>query len=300
MKKNKNFLTLMDFDKDQIYQILKLSKKLKKNRLLYKNLLYKKSIGLIFSKSSTRTRISFQVAIEELGGNSIFLSKNDMQIGRGETLEHTGKVLSRYLEGIIIRTSEHSNITDLANHFDKTVVNGLSDSFHPCQTMADFLTILEIKKKINNLKIAYVGDGNNVANSLAIGCHHLNLNCVIATPKKYQCPPEIMDYCKKSKVKFTDDPYQATHNTDVIYTDTWISMGQEKETNKRKKIFNDYQVNKTLVSKAKKDYIFLHCMPIHLNEEVTEEIVNSHHSKIYDQAENRLHTQKAVLSYLMK
>ncbi|HOO61263.1 MAG TPA: ornithine carbamoyltransferase [Bacillota bacterium] len=269
-------------------------------------LLAGKSLGMIFTKSSTRTRVSFEVGMYQLGGQALFLSSNDIQIGRGETIYDTANVLSGMLDGIMIRTFAHQDIVDLAKYGSIPIINGLSDDQHPTQALADLLTIKEQKGTLKGLKLAYVGDGNNVANSLLQACAKAGMDISVASPKDYTCPDFYVNQAKEdakitgSTIVMTEDPYVAAKDADVIYTDTWTSMGQEEEKAKRVQIFKDYQVNKDLFAVADKDAIFLHCLPAYRGYEVTEDIIDSPCSFVFQEAENRLHAHKAILVHCMK
>ena len=260
---------------------------------------------MIFTKSSTRTRVSFEVGMYQLGGHALFLSSDDIQIGRGETIHDTANVLSRMVDGIMIRTFDHQDIVDLAKYGSVPVINGLSDDQHPTQVLADLLTIKEHKGTLKGLKFAYVGDGNNMANSLLHACAKAGMDISVASPKDYTCPEKYVLQAQEdakitgSKIVMTEDPYVACKDADVIYTDTWASMGQESEKAMRAKIFKDYQVNSDLFSTADKDAIFLHCLPAYRGYEVTEDIIDGPHSVVFDEAENRLHAHKAILVHLM-
>jgi len=260
-----------------------------------------KSLGMIFTKSSTRTRVSFEVGMYQLGGQALFLSNNDIQIGRGETIYDTAHVLSGMLDGIMIRTFKHSDVTDLAKYGSIPIINGLTDDQHPTQMIADLLTIKEVKGDLKGLKLAYVGDGNNVANSLLQACAKAGMDVAIGSPKDYTCPDKYVQQALTdakvtgSKVLMTTDPFEACKDADVIYTDTWTSMGQEEEKAKRVEIFKDYQVNSALMSVAKKDAMFLHCLPAYRGYEVTEDVIDGPQSFVFQEAENRLHAHKAIL-----
>ena len=260
-----------------------------------------KSLAMIFTKSSTRTRVSFEVGMYQLGGQALFLSNNEIQIGRGESIYDTANVLSGMVDGIMIRTFKHSDIEDLAKYGSIPVINGLSDDQHPTQMLADLLTIKECKGELKGLKLAYVGDGNNVANSLLQACAKAGMDVSIASPKDYTCPQkyvlqaDIDAAVTGSKIVMTEDPYEACKDADVIYTDTWTSMGQEEEKAKRVEIFKDYQVNSALMSTAKSDAIFLHCLPAYRGYEVTEDVIDGPQSRVFQEAENRLHAHKAIL-----
>ena len=260
---------------------------------------------MIFSKSSTRTRVSFEVGMYQLGGQSLFLSSNDIQLGRGETVYDTAQVLSRMLDGIMIRTFSHKDVVDLAAYGTIPVINGLTDDQHPTQALADLLTIKEHKGSLKGLKLCYVGDGNNVANSLLQACAKAGMDISVASPDGYTCPDFYVNQARKdaavtgSKVLMTSDPYLAVKDADVVYTDTWTSMGQESEKAERVKLFKDYQVNKELMAAAAKDAIFLHCLPAYRGYEVTADIIDSPCSAVFDEAENRLHAHKAILLHCM-
>lgn len=304
----KDLISLHDLSTGDIVEILKLAEKLKyetKNDIPHCNILKGKTLGMIFTKSSTRTRVSFEVGMTQLGGYPLFLSSNDIQLGRGETIYDTANVLSRYLDGIMIRTYKHSDVEDLAKYSSIPVINGLTDLFHPCQVLADLLTIYEHKSKLEGLKLAYVGDGNNLAHSLLYGCTKVGMDISVATPKGYQCNSDVIESAKEDakltgvKIVTTEDPAEAVEDADVVYTDTWVSMGQESEKQERINIFKPYQVNGKLFSKAKEDAVFLHCLPAYRGFEVTEEVIDGPQSLVFDEAENRLHAQKAVMALLL-
>lgn len=304
----KHLLCLSQWTSEEINETLKLAYKLKyenKNGIRHNHLLKGKSLGLIFSKSSTRTRVSFEVAMYQLGGYSMFLSANDIQLGRGETFSDTAKTLSRYIDGVMIRTYKQSDVEELAACGNIPVINGLTDSQHPCQIMADLQTIKEYKGKLKGLKLAYVGDGNNVANSLMIGCAKVGMNISVATPEGFECDAQSVKLAKEAVAETGAivvngyDPNEAVKDADVVYTDTWVSMGMESEKEKRVKIFMPYQVNKQLMQKAKDDAIFMHCLPAYRDYEVTADVIDGPQSVVFDEAENRLHAQKAVLVKLM-
>lgn len=303
----KDFISLHDCTYEEIEALLKLALKLKdetKNGIEH-HLLKGKTLGMIFTKSSTRTRVSFEVGMTQLGGYPLFLSSNDIQLGRGETIYDTAKVLERYLDGIMIRTFAHSDVLELAEHADIPVINALTDLLHPCQVLADLQTIYEYKKTLKGLKLAYIGDGNNMANSLMFGCAKMGLDCAIASPTGYQPDSEVTALAKEdaakigSKLIITEDPVEAVKDADVIYTDTWVSMGMESEKAERVKLFKPYQVDAKLASYAKDDYLFMHCLPAYRDYEVTADVIDGPNSVIFDEAENRLHAQKAVLATLM-
>ena len=303
----KHLLTLQDWSEDDIYQCLSLALKIKAKQ---KNgeeqtCLKGKTLAMIFAKSSTRTRVSFEVGASQLGGNALFLSTSDIQLGRGEPISDTAQVLSRMVDGIMIRTFKQSDLEELAKYGSIPIINGLTDEFHPCQVLADLLTIYEKKGTLKGLKLAFVGDGNNMAHSLMIGCSKLGMDVSIASPDSYKPNPVYTAWSVAnagqhgSKVTICTDPLEACKDADVLYTDVWASMGQESEAAKRMKDFVGYQINVDCLKVAKKDCIFLHCLPAHRGEEVTSEVIDGPHSVIFDEAENRLHAQKAVMALLM-
>ena len=307
MEKMKDFISLHDITNEQMEDLLKLALKLKsetKNGIEH-HLLKGKTLGMIFTKSSTRTRVSFEVGMTQLGGYPLFLSSNDIQLGRGETIYDTAKVLERFLDGIMIRTFDHKDVLDLAKYADIPVINALTDLLHPCQVLADLQTVYEHKGKLEGLKFAYIGDGNNMAHSIMYGCAKAGLDCAIATPEDYQCDENVVENAKDdfkkagSQLILTQDPVEAIKDADVVYTDTWVSMGMEAEKAERQRIFMPYQVNKELFAHAKDDAIFMHCLPAYRGFEVTEDVIDGPNSVIFDEAENRLHAQKAVLATLM-
>lgn len=309
MKKlsQKHFISISDFSEKEILSILELTKKLKKDHIQGKNkpLLKGKILAMIFQKSSTRTRVSFESGIVQLGGHALFLSSNDLQLGRGETVADTARVLSRYVDGIMARTYSHQDVLDLATHATVPVINGLTDFNHPCQATADIFTVLEKKKSFKNLNFVYVGDGNNMAHSLLYACATVGMNIVVATPSGYEPQKKVVEEAtliaakKKTKVEVTHDAREAVKNADVVYTDVWASMGQEEEHKKRLKIFKAFQLNSKLLRLAKPNHLVMHCLPAHRGEEITSEVVDGKNSIVFDQAENRLHTQKAIMTLLM-
>ena len=260
-----------------------------------------KSLAMIFTKSSTRTRVSFEVGMYQLGGQALFLSNNDIQIGRGETIHDTAKVLSGMVDGIMIRTFNHQDVVDLARYGSIPVINGLTDDQHPTQMLADLLTIKEHKGALKGLKLAYIGDGNNVANSLLQACAKAGMDIAVASPKDYTCPDKYVKQAEEdakitgSKILMTEDPFEAAQDADVLYADTWTSMGQEEEKAKRIEIFKNYQINSKVMGIAHKDAIFLHCLPAYRGYEVTEDVIDGPASVVFDEAENRLHAHKAIL-----
>jgi ornithine carbamoyltransferase len=305
--KGKSLTSLYDLTREEIEEILKTSESLKFQHARGQKhpLLKGRTLAMIFEKPSTRTRVSFEVGMWQLGGYALYLSAGDLQLGRGETIADTAKTLSRYVNGIMARVFAHQTILDLVKYSKVPVINGLSDLTHPCQGLADLFTIYEKKGRLRGLKLAYVGDGNNVAHSLLIGCSKVGLNIALACPKGYEPNPEVVSKAKEEgkrngcKVEVASDPKKAVREADIIYTDVWASMGKEKEYKKRGKIFRPYQVNAKLIKEAKKDFIFMHCLPAHRGEEVTDEVADSKNSVIFDQAENRLHTQKALMALIM-
>lgn len=264
-----------------------------------------KTLGMIFQKSSTRTRVSFEVGIYQLGGYGLFLSSSDLQLGRGESISDTARVLSRYLDGIMIRTYAQSDVEELARFADIPVINGLTDLLHPCQILADLQTIRQVKGRLAGLKLAYVGDGNNIAHSLLFGCAKTGVNISVASPEGYKPRPEIVAAAREDAretgavIHVITDPAEAVSDADVVVTDVWTSMGQEAEQAERASVFTPYQVNQNLVKYAKGDFIFLHCLPAHRGEEVAAEVIDGPHSVVWDEAENRLHAQKAIMSLVM-
>ncbi len=303
----KDFISLHDITKEELQNLLKLAIKLKAEQKqgIPHPILKGKTLGMIFTKSSTRTRISFEVGMTQLGGYPLFLSSNDIQLGRGETIYDTAKVMERYLDGIMIRTYSHQDVLDLAEHAEIPIINALTDLLHPCQVLADLLTTYEHKGKLEGLKIAYVGDGNNMAHSIMYGAAKAGMNCTIATPDAYQCDIEVIETAKsdfKTSGKIltlTNDPVEAVSGADVVYTDTWVSMGMESEKEQRIKDFAGYCVNNELMKHANSDAIFMHCLPAYRGYEVADEVIDGPQSVIFDEAENRLHAQKAILATLM-
>jgi len=300
----KDFLTIKDFSSEELFDFIKLAYDMK-NGVYTKKPLADKKVALIFEKSSTRTRVSFEVGVHELSGYPLFLSKDDIQLGRGESIKDTARTLSRYVDGIMIRTFEHSKLVELAENASIPVINGLTDDLHPCQVMADVLTIYEKLGKLKGVKVAFVGDGNNMAHSWVIGAAKFGMDIVIASPKGYECEEKYINDAVKiaaetgSNISQTNDPFTAVKGADVIYTDVWASMGQESEAENRIEKFADFQVNEKLMQSTEKDTIFMHCLPAHLGEEVTEDVFESEASVVFDEAENRLHAQKAIMAKLI-
>lgn len=305
--KGRDLLTLLDYTSEEVEGLVALSTQLKTITKAGKcpQILAGKMLGMIFEKHSTRTRISFEVGMNQLGGKAMFLHSRDLQIGRGESIYDTAHVLSGYLDGIMIRANSHAMVKELAEHASIPVINGLTDIYHPCQALADLETIVENKGSLKGLKIAYVGDGNNVAHSLVVAAAHVGMHVSVATPVGYEPNAEIIAKAQAiaakngSTVVVTLDPIEAVKDADAVYADVWTSMGQEEESAKRLVDFKDYQINDALVAHAKPDYMFLHCLPAHREEEVTASVIDGPNSYIFEQAENRLHAQKAVLASIL-
>lgn len=305
--RGRDFLSLHDFTPEEIKQILDLADRLKgmqKNGVPHQYL-HGKTLGMIFQKSSTRTRVSFEVGMYQLGGQALFLSASDIQLGRGETVPDTARVLSRYVDGIMIRTYAQADVAELARYADVPVINGLTDLLHPCQILADLQTIREKKGTLAGLKLAFVGDGNNIAHSLLFGCAKTGVHISVASPEGYKPDAKIVSLAREdagltgSRIEIVTDPAEAVRGADVVVTDVWASMGQESEQQQRAGIFAPYQVNGDLVRHAAGDFIFLHCLPAHRGEEVSADVIDGPHSVAWDEAENRLHAQKAVMALLM-
>ncbi len=294
----KHLLKLMDLSSEEIREILDLADQLKyeKKNGIEHHLLKGKTLGMIFSKSSTRTRVSFEVGMYDLGGSALFLSARDLQIGRGEPVEDTARVLSRYLDGIMIRTFDQSEVEDLAKYGSIPIINGLTDYCHPCQVLADLLTIREYKGILSGKKLCYIGDGNNMTNSLIVGGIKMGMKVSVGCPDNYRPDAELMKWANENgEFECTSDIYKAAKDADVLYTDVWASMGQEQEAQLRKEVFKGYQINNSVMAVAKPDAMVLHCLPAHREEEITAEVFEAHANEIFDEAENRLHAQKAVL-----
>ena len=299
----KHLLKMLDLSTDEIIDILNLADQLKYERKhgIPHPRLKGKSLGMIFQKASTRTRVSFETGMYQLGGNPLFLSSNDLQIGRGEPVQDTARVLSRYLDGIMIRTFEQKEVEDLAKYGSIPIINGLTDFCHPCQILADLMTIREFKGSFDGLKMCFIGDGNNMANSLIVGCLKVGMAVSIACPDDYQPPREILDFAAGYDCfEMTNVPLDAAKNADVVITDVWASMGQEGEAEKRRNAFAGYQINDEIMAAAKPDAMVLHCLPAHRGEEITEEVFEAHANEIFEEAEHRLHAQKAVMVRLME
>ncbi len=299
----RDFFRLTDLTKDELSGLIKRAVDLKAGKDRNSCPLIGKNIGLFFEKPSTRTRVSFEAGIYQLGGNTISMNSSGMQLGRGETMADTARTLSRYLDGIVIRTFSHSVLEQFSANSDIPVINGLSDIHHPCQTLADLMTIFEKKDKFKGLKVAFIGDGNNVCNSLIEAALMMEFDLTIACPEGFEPNAEVLAESRsssKSEIIVLRDPAEAAGMADVLYTDVWVSMGQEKEADKKKNKFQGYQINSRLLSCSKKDVTVLHCLPAHRGEEITDEVIDGPHSAVFDQAENRLHTQKALLEILIK
>lgn len=297
----KDFLTLKDYSKEEIEYLLDLSGKIKKDKNSYSKVLEGKNIAMLFDKHSTRTRLSFEVGINQLGGNSIYLDSKNLQISRGETYQDTAKIFSRYLDGVIIRTYSQEIVDIFAKYGTIPVINGLTDIYHPCQILADMLTLKELGLLNKDLKFIYIGDSNNVTNSLIIGFSKLGIDITIGCPEKYSPPEEIIEYARNqkegSKLNLVHDPVKAVSDADVVYTDVWLSMGDE--INKQKLTdLKSYQVNYKLLKYAKEEVKVMHCLPAHRGQEITSEVLDGKNSIVLQQAENRLHAQKALLVYL--
>lgn len=305
--KGKSLISINDLSVEEIYQIFELSKNLKEKKLTGEphKVLEGKTLGMIFAKPSTRTRISFETGIYHLGGIGMYFGPNDLQLGKSENVSDTAQVLSRYLDGIMIRTFSHQDVMDLAKYGSIPVINGLTDLLHPCQVLTDLFTILEKRRTLQGLKLAYLGDGNNMAHSLLHGCSKVGMDIAIASPSGYTPQKEIVDNANAnakymgSKVEILEDPNEVVKDADIVYTDVWASMGQESEAQERRTHFEKYQVNPELVKGAKDDYLFMHCLPAHRGDEVVNEVADSKNSVIFDEAENRLHVQKAIMALVM-
>lgn len=295
----KDYLRVSDLNKEEFTYLIKRAIDFKINRGFQKNFLSGKSIGMIFEKPSTRTRVSFEVAIYQLGGYPVYLSPTELQLSRGETIKDTAQVLSRYLDAVVIRTFSHYTIEEFAKWSTVPVINALTDEHHPCQALADIMTIIEKKGKLQGIKLTFVGDGNNVANSLIEASALVEIKINIATPEECEPLMEIIEKAKAfTEVKIFHDPQEAVKDADVIYTDVWLSMGEEENIKKKEK-FKNFQINTELLKKAKSDAIVMHCLPAHRGEEITDEVLDSPQSVVLDQAENRLYTEKAILEFLL-
>jgi ornithine carbamoyltransferase len=299
----KDFLALTDLTREELSALLKRAVDLKAGKDKPACPLIGKNVGLLFEKPSTRTRVSFAAGVYQLGGNTIYMSPSELQLGRGETMADTARTLSRYLNGVVIRTFGHSGLKEFAANSTMPVINGLSDIHHPCQALADLMTIYEKKGGFKGIKVAFIGDGNNVCNSLIEAASLMDFDLSVACPEGFGPDPEVLENAKsssKSEIVVLRDPREAAGMADVVYTDVWVSMGQEKEAEAKKSKFQGYQISNKLLSCSKKDVTVLHCLPAHRGEEITDEVMDGPHSAVFDQAENRLHTQKALLEILIK
>ena len=299
----KHLLKLLDLSTEEITDILNLADQLKYEQKhgIPHNILKGQTLGMIFQKSSTRTRVSFETGMYQLGGQALFLSSRDLQIGRGEPVQDTARVLSRYLSGIMIRTFAQKEVEDLAEYGSIPIINGLTDYCHPCQVLADLQTVREHKNKLDGLKFCYLGDGNNMANSLTVGALKVGMSVSLGCPEGYFPDQTIIDFAKQYPGKFQiiSNPVEAAADADVVYTDVWASMGQEGEAAKRREVFKGYQINDAVMASAKPDAMVMHCLPAHREEEITAKVFEQHADEIFDEAENRLHAQKAVMVRLM-
>lgn len=306
--KGKNLTSILDLSVEEIYEILKVTETLKLERLrgILRPILPGRNLAMIFEKPSTRTRVSFEVGINQLGGSALYLSSKDLQLGRGETVADTARVLSRYVDGIMARVFSHKTIMELARYSDVPVINGLSDLEHPCQALGDIFTIQEKFESLKGLKMTYIGDGNNVCNSLMFLCAKLGINFYSASPSEYFPEQDVIDLSKKiaketgGRIVSGTNPIEAVSDANVIYTDVWVSMGDESEKEERIKKFLPYQVNTKLIERANKDLIVMHCLPAHRGEEITGKVIDGPHSVVWDEVENRLHVQKAIMSLLIR
>lgn len=302
----KDFISIKDLSPEEIEGIFELTGKLKKERAKFSNVLSGKTLALIFQKPSNRTRVSFEVGMYQLGGNSLYLAPDEINLGVRESIGDVAKTLSRYIDAIVLRTFEHKNILEMAKSAAVPVINGLSDFSHPCQALADIYTIKEKFANLKNKILAYVGDGNNVCNSLLYASSKVGMSMHVAAPKGFEPDKGVVEEARyiaksqKSAINLFHNPFEAVKDADVIYTDVWTSMGQEKEAKARKKIFKEFQVNKKLVQLAKKGVLVMHCLPAHRGEEITDEVIESRNSVVFDQAENRMHVQKAILIKLLR
>jgi ornithine carbamoyltransferase len=304
--KHEDFISIHDYSATEVAEIFDLAKEMKANPKKFARALEGQTLGMIFEKSSTRTRVSFEVGMFQLGGHALFLSSRDIQLGRGETIYDSAKVLSRYLDGIMARTFAHKTVTDLAEYASIPVINGLTDLLHPCQAMTDYFTALEKFGSLKGRKIAYIGDGNNMAHSLMFGAPKVGMNIAVATPATYAPDPLVAARAQvdaenaKTTMVLTNSIDEAVAGADIVETDVWASMGQEAEAEKRARDFNGWIVDRRVMSLANRDAIFMHCLPAHRGQEVSAEVIDSPQSVIYDEAENRLHVQKAIMVLLMK
>ncbi|MDY6863705.1 MAG: ornithine carbamoyltransferase [Thermodesulfobacteriota bacterium] len=300
----KDFLRILDFNTEELEEFILLAIEIKEKfvKKIFHKPLVDRTLGMIFDNPSTRTRISFEVGMLQLGGHAISLNSNDIQLSRGETIQDTARIISRFLDAIVIRTPSHEVVEILAKHADIPVINGLTERFHPCQILSDIFTIKEKKGYYKGIHIAYIGDGNNVANSWISAALRLKFHLTLACPEGFRPNREVLETAGKyaeTEIQVIENPYDAVSDADIIYTDVWVSMGQDSETKKRKEVFSPYQINSNLVEKAKKDVLIMHCLPAHRGEEITSQVMDGKNSIIIDQAENRLHLQKAILEILL-
>jgi ornithine carbamoyltransferase len=301
-----DFLSVRDVTREEIHELFQLALAMKQDRKKFSKSLEGKALALIFEKPSLRTRTTFDIGIQQLGGYSLYLSPNEISLGKRESIHDVAKNLERMVQGIMIRTFAHQIVVDMAKHASIPIINGLTDYSHPCQAMADFLTIFEHKKKLEGLKLCFVGDGNNVAHSLMFAGARLGTHVTVACPKGFEPNPTALRDAQEdaratgAKIEVVHDPKEGVRGADVIYTDVWASMGQESEAEERKRIFRPFQVNRELMAAAKPDALFMHCLPAHRGDEVTDEVIDSKQSVVFDEAENRLHAQKAIMHELMK
>lgn len=301
----KDVMSLAEFSKEDILSVIKLAERMKKDPGAFLNKLKGKSIILLFQKPSMRTRVSFQVGIEQLGGSAVYMGPDDLPMGERESIKDVARVVSRYCDAVVMRTFSQNDIAEFAKHATIPVINGLSDAYHPCQILADLLTVKEKFKTLDKMNFAYIGDGNNVLSSLLYGVSKIGAHLSIATPKGYEPSEEILKDIKLiaketgSKISLSNNPFTALKNAHAIYTDVWVSMGQERQTEQRLRDFQPFQVNMALISKAPKDAVIMHCLPAHRGQEITEEVIEHPRAVIFDQAENRLHAQKALLYFLL-
>ena len=306
MKQKRDFLSVLDFSRDEILETFRISSDMKKDPRGYSDSLKGKSLAMIFEKPSLRTRVTFDVGIHQLGGFSVYLSPAEINLGKRESIHDVAKNLERMVDGIMIRTFAHQNVLDMARHASVPIINGLTDYVHPCQAIADYLTILEFKKSFEGLKLCYVGDGNNVAHSLLFAGASLGVDVTVACPESHKPEAKALRLARQeagatgAAITVTHDAFQGVEGADVVYTDVWASMGQEAETEIRRKIFKPFQVNAQLMARAKKDALFMHCLPAHRGDEVTDEVIDGPNSVVFQEAENRLHAQKAIMLKLMK
>ncbi|HVS30125.1 MAG TPA: ornithine carbamoyltransferase [Thermoanaerobaculia bacterium] len=304
--RHKDFIEIHDFTADEVMEIFELAREMKDKPKKFRDALEGQTLAMIFEKSSTRTRVSFEVGMYQLGGHALFLSSRDIQLGRGELITDTAKVLSRYVDGIMARTFAHKTVTDLAEHATVPVINGLTDLSHPCQAMTDYFTAWEKFGDLKGLKIAYVGDGNNMAHSLMFGAPKVGMSIAVATPPGYEPDRDVVARAREdaeaagTDIVITTSIDEAVQDADIVETDVWASMGQEEEAEKRRRDFAGWMVDQRVMALAHKEAIFMHCLPAHRGEEVAAEVIDSSRSVIYDEAENRLHVQKAIMHVLMK